>query len=915
MRNTLIALAALVCCALAPNHAWAQAAGTASGGAIQGKVTDSTGAVLPGVAVTLASPALLGSAEAVTSDQGLYRFPSLPPGEYTLKFALPGFATLVRSGIHLTLAFTATVDAQLTVSTVQETVQVTGASPVVDAVNSRLQTSFNKEVLAAVPSARDMWAILSQSPAVQMARVDVGGSTAGTQTGYTAYGLSGQVKPVVEGIIGLEGSTSVGFYYDYGSFEEVNVGAAGQGAEMANPGVQSVFISKSGGNEFHGDTYGDFESEGLETTNIDDAQAAFGIARGSNRIHRITDLNAGAGGFIKKEKIWWYGSYRRQQIEVRQPNFPVRPFVTEINDFTGKLTYQLPKNNKLIAYTMYGIKKQPYRQLSFAVSSANAIYGSEQSTWNQYNPGYVWKVEWNGSYGGNLFAEARVGRWVDDWRQSRYTDEPRREDLVTLAVSGGSRNWNAFQDRPQTTGAISYYRDDWAGSHTIKFGWEVQKDDRREVWKDAFPGNIVNVFSSGAPAEVYLMLAPLNSDNRLYWNGLYLTDTWNLGRVTVNAGLRYDHYRSAFPDQDRPANEFAPALHVTGNDNIVTWNVLAPRLGIAWQVTPDARNVVKASVGRYYWNPSRTVPETVNPNTSPQWFRYRWTDLNGDRAWQRGEEGALLATRGAAARGSIDAGLADAYSDEVTTWFERQLAENFGVRTGIVYRRSTRLFQTVNVLNPPEAFSIATTVVDPATGGTLDLRNLQPALVGQTSLVVRNTPNYSEHALTWEIAANRRFSRLWTLSASYAVSWRDNYNAIPYTPNDPAQSDMLPMSLAKVSGSIEPGWGLKLTPVVRFQQGDPWARIVSARLNYGTQSVLAEPFGARRRDNVTIVDLRTERRFQLSKGWSASLFVDGYNLLNSNAATSIITTTGTSFLRPSTIVAPRVAKIGAKLSW
>ncbi len=152
--------------------AWAQAGGTSASGSVWGKITDQTGAVLPGVTVTVEGPSLMGIPTAVSNAQGVYRFPSLPPGEFKLTFTLSGFNTLVRGGITLTIGFTATVDATLKVSTIAETIEVTGQSPVVDAVNARVQTSFTKETLAAMPAARDMWAILSASPAVQMGRIE-----------------------------------------------------------------------------------------------------------------------------------------------------------------------------------------------------------------------------------------------------------------------------------------------------------------------------------------------------------------------------------------------------------------------------------------------------------------------------------------------------------------------------------------------------------------------------------------------------------------------------------------------------------------------------------------------------------------------------------------------------------------------
>jgi hypothetical protein len=300
------------------------------------------------------------------------------------------------------------VDVQLKVSTVAETVEVVGSTPVVDAVNARVQTSFSKETLASIPTARDMWAILSASPAVQMGRIDVGGSTAGTQTGYRAYGVSGQTKPLIEGIIGLEGSGSVGFYYDYGSFEEVNVQTAGQGAEMATPGVMQVFVSKSGGNSFHGDFYTDYENKNLQWRNITDDQIARGVRKDGNIVHVNRDLNFGAGGPIMKDKFWFFGSFRNQHIEFMYPTLKERPFLTTITDYTAKLTYLLPGNNKVIAYGMYGLKKQPYRHDAALVGTSGFQEGTK-STWDQWNPGWVWKLEWNKTYGSNLFLEARIG--------------------------------------------------------------------------------------------------------------------------------------------------------------------------------------------------------------------------------------------------------------------------------------------------------------------------------------------------------------------------------------------------------------------------------------------------------------------------------------------------------------------------
>lgn len=903
--------------------AWAQAGGTSASGSVWGKITDQTGAVLPGVTVTVVGPSLMGIPTAVSNEQGVYRFPSLPPGEFKLTFTLSGFNTLVRGGITLTVGFTATVDATLKVSTVAETIEVIGQSPVVDAVNARVQTSFTKETLAAMPAARDMWAILSASPAVQMARIDVGGSTAGTQTSYRAYGVNGQTKPLIEGIIGLEGSGSVGFYYDYGSFEEVNVQTAAQGAEMGTPGVLQVFISKSGGNTFHGEFYTDYENKDLQGRNITDAQMARGVRKDGNIVFVNRDLNIGAGGPVMKDKFWYFGSFRSQHIAFMYPTLPDTPFLTTVNDYTVKLTYMLPANNKIIAYGMYGLKKQPYRHDAFLLGTT-AFQEGTKSTWDQWNPGWVWKLEWNKTFGGKVFVEARVGHWFDDWNQAARSSDPRKEDLTTNEVFGGNRNWMRHQNRPQSTGALSYFNDRWGGSHNIKIGYEIQMDQSREKWYDAYPGNVVQVLQNRVPSEVYFLASGLDSDNRLYWYSGYVSDTWTRNRVSLNLGLRYDHYGHMYPDQSRPASRFFAAESYPGRD-LTHWNLVAPRIGLSWDVTGSAKNVVKASYGRYYWNISaRTLTLAVTPNNPPTWRRYRWTDTNLNGVWDSGEEGALLGTRGGVATQDIDPNAKDTYTDQVTLWYERQLAEKFGIRAGFVWNRHSRLLASRNVLTPPSAYTIPVQKVDPGPDGKagtaddgqiLNMLGLTPSLIGQTSTIYMNVPDYNEEARNIEIAANRRFSNRWSMTASYAATWRNDFNSIPYNPNGAPQSDLIPMTFIKVSSTYEPGWGLRLTPLVRYQSGNPYGRRATISMNYGSQTVQIEPTGARSMASPLIFDLRGERRFNLKRGTVVSVVVDLFNITNSNAETDINITSGSTYEWPTTVLPPRVIRVGAKFSW
>jgi hypothetical protein len=292
--------------------------------------------------------------------------------------------------------------------------------------------------------------------------------------------------------------------------------------------------------------------------------------------------------------------------------------------------------------------------------------------------------------------------------------------------------------------------------------------------------------------------------------------------------------------------------------------------------------------------------------------------------WDPGEESTLLGTLGGVAATSIDPNLEDTYTDQVTFWFERQLAEKFGVRAGFVWNRHSRRDGSWNVLTPPSAYNIPVQVVDPGPDGKagtaddgqmLNLENLDPALIGKTLNTYMNMPDYNEEARNIEFVANRRFSNRWSMTASYAVTWRNDHNAIPYNPNGAPQSDLLRMTFIKLSGSYEPGWGLRLSPLVRYQTGTPYGRRATVSMNYGSQTVQIEPTGTRHMDAPLIFDVRAERRFTLPRGTAAAVVFDLFNVANSNAEVDINTTSSSTYQYPISVLAPRVARLGVKFSW
>jgi outer membrane receptor protein involved in Fe transport len=633
---------------LASSSAFAQVSSTT--GSINGKVTDNTGGVLPGVTVTASSPSMQGTRTDVTNEAGEYRFPAVAPGVYKLVYELAGFGTVNREGVQVGLGFTATVNTELGVATLQETVTVSGESPVVDVSTTTTASNFGEERLSALPNARDFWTVLAAAPAIVVTRIDVGGSAAGTQTGYAVYDTKeDQHRPMVEGIVNTEGTGAAGFYYDYGSIDEVAVQTKGHTAEMPWPGVWSNFVSKSGGNQFHGKLYGDYQSKSVQRENIP-ADFLFlcpsiGGVRNCgkltpsdlNRMERYYDLNGDVGGYVPglQDKLWWYGSVRNQDIQTQVPNFPVKPFQTRLRNVTGKVTYALSQNNKLTAYAQGGQKLQPNRMDRFLVAATVARHDSEESTWEQRYWGHTYKAGYESVISDNSFLEVRAGQFKYEWPNFRQTEALAYEDIGNQIVRGGNRDgWFNIPSRNQVAGSMTYYKDGWLGSHNFKAGGEWFRETftykRGEGVDGVYPQDVLHVLNNGNPVEVLLFETPSTSEQGLRTSGFYLQDTWRMSpRFTVNVGLRFDRYRSFLPEQEGPSGgRFSPATPTAYAEvaNVKTFNHPVPRVGIIYDVTGEGRTVIKANYAQYYWNPGTDIANVMNPNSQDYYKRYNWTD-------------------------------------------------------------------------------------------------------------------------------------------------------------------------------------------------------------------------------------------------------------------------------------------------
>ena len=933
--------------------AFAQGGGASSTGTIQGRVTDSQGAVLPGVTVTATSPSALGAQTAVTSETGNYRFPAVPPGQYELTYELAGFNTLKREGIAITLGFTANVNVELALATLQETVTVSGASPVIDTTATRIQQNFKMEQLQSLPNARDMWALLAVTPGVSVNRIDVGGNRAGTQAGYTAYGQTGQVRVLIEGINTTEGTGGAGFYFDYASLEEAFIGTSGQSAEMPNPGVQSQFIARSGSNSFQGEYHLDWYNNSLQGSNLPDSYTvptAFNnspIREHANEVDRYYDHDINAGGPIKTDKVWFFGTYRKQFNAVAQPNFQFdKTFDTTLWNAVGKVSYQVNQKNKLTGYYQWGQKIQPNR-LPFATYT----YASPEQTWTQDSGSWVYKGEWNSTVNDKLYLEGRYGDFGYYFPLfSNSSENYFFHDTGQLYSLGAHQKQQLDRDRKQFNLAATYFLDTAAGSHTFKMGAELLKEQSWEGFESRRGGNtgIEHIYNNGVSSQVIFGIPTascavaslsahdcLTARSGLNQLSAFVNDSWSKGKMTVNAGVRVDQYKGFLPEQQQLAGSSGPvsveAVTFPKTD-FYTWNVFAPRIGAIYDLSGDGSMVIKANYGLYWHNPGVGPGSNANPNTAAKSQTHTWNDqagcagcISGDKKWQPGEQSVLPTTAALQGAVGIDPNIKAPYTHEASVWFERQLTDTMGMRAGFVYKTEDDLISTnLQPGRPASAYTVPFNFVDIGVDGlrgTSDDKNLTfygfptaNAAQFPSKVVVSNFDQYSRYK-TLELSMNKRYGNKWsaTVGGGYTMS-HDFPNGFPQNPAQPGVEDRTSWGF-KASGSYDAPWQIRLTPILRHQSGANYARTITISVPAGSAfsasgTHYVEPMDANREDNILVFDVRAEKGINFTSRIRLRAYIDAFNLTNSHASETIARATGPQYRKPALILAPRTLRLG-----
>jgi hypothetical protein len=938
-------------------------------GRITGVITDNTGAVLPGVTVTAAGPALIQPQTTVTGGDGSYRYPALPPGLYTVSFELAGFQTVKRENIRLGLNQTLSVDTQLQLSSLQETVTITGESPVVDVKSTTVGTNFTKELLQDIPNARDIWAALAQAPGFQMTGYDVGGSRTGTQTGYQTYGVSGQNKTLFEGINVTEGQDANAGYFDFGSFEEMQVGGSGNMGEQSGLGAFLNLTVKSGGDKFNSQVYYDYVGEQTLSNNVPEAfrtpggtdsrgfkaptiidpatGARLGLSRG-NPITKQYDFNVNAGGPIKKGRLWYFASYRDNNQYKTILGLPGEEAQSQLVNKSAKFTYQLSRTNQIIGFYNERTKLQPLRDLSLAIPVSAANW---QSSKNRPQ-----KIEWTSTLGNRAFLDVQYSHWGNYFplyptqTQSTSTEgvPVGRIDLDTDQQSGASSFYqNRTTLKPQLSAALSYFLDR-LGSHNFKLGLEAYRERRNFLRFQ--PGNIYYRDRGNTPSEVDIYNTPNTSSDDATTTGIYAQDSWSLTRrLTINAGVRYDRYKLGWPENSFTPGQTAYFQPVTTpGTTVVDLKSVSPRLGFAWDVTGSGKTVWKGFFGRFYYNPSTDISSLENP-VGQAALRYQFNDLNGNKLLDGPQElGRLLSTQGGAGFVKVDRDLQHAYGQEASTHFEQEIMPFVSARASYVYKTTRNGWAEID-LTRVNAYTIPFPFTDVGRDGVRGTADDQQLTLFDRAATAPSTRTFTNPGSvpgvpalegdyhTVEFALNRRFHDKWLLLTSFEHTWADDFRG---TTTGTGALDVVRQATTAISGAGnvlgQPNrrrfgrqdttyWNYKVIGRYMFpyafgvsgsyklQSGYNWARNTSVTLpGAGAESILMEPLSANRTENVHIVDFRVEKGFRLGRAGKVTGMMDLFNALNQNPVVGFRTVTGARFQELIAVLDPRAARFGVR---
>ena len=836
----------VVCVALTPGAARAQSA-------IAGVVRDTSGAVLPGVTVEASSDVLIEKSRSVVTDgQGQYKIVDLRPGVYTVSFSLTGFQTFKRDTVDLPTNFTATINADMKVGALEESVTVSGQSPVVDVQSTARTTVLSREILDAIPTGRTIQSVGQLVVGVTLNVPDVGGSRAMQQTYMSVHGLSSsQVTTQVDGMMvnGLDGDGAVQNYFNNMMSQEMSYQTAGAGADVSGGGVRLNMIPKEGGNRFSGAFFGAWSAGSWQSDNLTQSLKDRGLSV-PDRISKIYDFNGSFGGPLEQDTLWFFASARRWGVDApiadtfytpAGSNYATTyPLCTSraiqcqqgiddqhIKSALARLTWQVSPRNKFgVYYDRVGKDRGHGMNAGDDPATASQIWTSPD-----YSTG---SVKWTSTVTNKTLVEGGYSFNIERYNivnqpgiiQPRgtpawYAGASRRDVNLGTRYNSLAFQQGQYPDRYNLQGSVSYV----TGSHNLKTGaqWNGGPYRRTRIAN----GDLVQRYRNGVPDSVEILNTPLDWTDRLNADlGIFAQDAWTLKRMTLNVGARWEYFNSEVSASSAAAGRFAPARSF---DRIPmpVWKDIAPRFGVVYDLFGNAKTAIKANINKYEQAQTINFADQFNPLVLEQPV-VAWTDLNKDDIAQ-GELGCVYLAPGCEinlsqlrqgfgtrAQTFPNPDIKRVYNVETALGVQHELIPGVQVNAGWFHRTFHNLPRQTNTLQGFSDYALVN-VVSPLDGSIIPMYNVSPAAFTRVNNVVSTDKDQKEWYNGYEVSFSARLPRGATLfggTTSERMLWtlcneQSNPNNLLYCD---ARSSNIPFrTQLKLSGSYPLPYGIQVS--------------------------------------------------------------------------------------------------------
>ncbi|HEX7708293.1 MAG TPA: TonB-dependent receptor [Thermoanaerobaculia bacterium] len=794
--------------------------GQTQSGNIFGSVVTSDGAVLPGVTVTLTG---VGAPQSqVTDAQGRFRFINLSPGAYTLRSELAGYGVATRSGITVNVGRNA--EAVMTLNpSVADTITVTAEAPLLDQRKAGTGATMTQVELEDVPSARDPWVILQQVPGVLMDRINVGGNESGQQSQFVSKGVTGdQATYSVDGVnttdmIATGGSSA---YYDFGSFEEIQVATGGTDPRVQTPGAQINIVTKRGTNDLSGSARYFLTEGSTQGTRKIPAEASSYLGL-TNEIDEVTEWGLEIGGPIVRDRLWLWGSYADNQIDLftAQSQGSINLGHPRYSDFTtletlnAKANAQIMRNNSATFFYSDNAKIKTGRNAGPS--------RPPNTTWYQdgFGPKGTYKLEDTHIFSSNFYltgmyskVNGGFGLWPNSGRDCKEMDCV-RETPTGAVYDLGEGSWKnlsflgveGVRPQEQYRADASAFFNTGALSHELKFGfgYRTAGAEGLTVWpQNQLIYDFTGIGYPGLHLTYFFAISPYDYEYK--YNDIYLGDTMLLGNLTIQAGLRFDNQKARAGDQVSPANNLVtdpdglawlPAINYRGADiPTMEWDSISPRIGITYALGEDRRTLLRGAYNRYVSQMGSNSTGYTGVIPGYRYVSFYSYDANGnDRAdpgeiiWDYGligfsgldpnNPGAVQQLR------RIDSSVKPPTTDEFILGFERELFRDLVLGLNYTHRKldnflSNRAEKTPgsNDFYSPADYEVYGNVTTP-TGSTeagsysLPVYQLKTGIARPAYFVLTNNPFYEQTYDGLELSLVKRMSNRWMMRGN--VSWND----------------------------------------------------------------------------------------------------------------------------------------------